>query len=335
MKDVHLIKAAQAAPIVSALEGIGAPVERLSAQAGMSLDAVQARHGVIGERSLWRFIEYSAAHEGYRLLGYDSAQLNPITSLGEIGGFRMRLAPTLKMLLEYFIADIQSESTGTLYSLRSDGNGTWFRRLQMFGKSGASWQAEQYVIAMVIQIIRICAGRNWKPPIIRISSVDQPQRLPNEWSQTKIEWGCEATEIRIPHTVIALPPILLTHSSSDSQMRQFGSRNSPLQFVDLVETQVRGRRVSLADAAEETGVSTATLKRRLRRLKMSYTDIVEQVRFDLARRMLQDSDTPIAEIAIDLGYEHHANFSRAFKRMSGLSPLTYREQYKSLISTKS
>jgi len=324
MKDIHLIKAEQMAPIVNTLAGIGAPIERLSAQAGMSLDAMQVRDGVIGEYSLWKFIEYSAAHEDYKLLGYNSAMLNPITSRGEIGGFRMRLAPTLKMLLEYFIADVRSESSGTDYSLRHEGNGTWFRRLQMFGKNGASWQVEQYVIAMIIQVIRICAGQDWSPLRIRISSVDKPKVLPEAWAQIGIEWGSEATEIWIPQSAMALPPVLLKYVPSRKPARQFVNRSQELQFVDFVETQICTGHISLVAAAEEIGLSSATLKRKLRGQKMSYTEIVANVRFSMAQRMLQESDIPIGELAAELGYEHQANFSRAFKRMSGLSPSVYR-----------
>jgi len=296
----------------------------------MPLDAVLEGKGVIGERSLWRFIEYAADHEDYKLLGYDSAQSNPITTLGQIGGFRMRLAPTLKVLLEYFIADIQSESTGTFYSLRSDNDSVWFRRLQMFGKREASWQAEQYVITLIIQIIRICAGPEWNPPCIHISAVDEPRNLPEDWWQSDIKWGCEATEIRIPNTVTILPPVSLDSAITDGLQMPVANSSSTLQFADLVETQIRAGRVSLTEAAEELGLSTATLKRRLGYEKLSYSSIVEQVRFDLARRMLLDRELSITEIAIDLGYGHQANFSRAFKRFSGLSPLAYRHQLTSL-----
>ena len=154
--------------------------------------------------------------------------------------------------------------------------------------------------------------------------------MPEDWSQIKVEWGADATEIKIPQSIIALPPVLLKHSHSDSLSDQFGTRHSPLQFTDLVETQVRSHRVSLEATAEETGLSTATLKRRLRSQKTSYSEIVEQIRFDLARRMLQKSDALITEIAMELGYEHHASFSRAFKRMSGVSPLAFRYQFASL-----
>jgi len=94
MTEIHLIKASQAVPVLNTLERIGAPVGRLSAQSKMPIDVVRGNQGVIGEFSLWRFIELSAKSQGYDTLGYDCAQSNPIRSVGELGGFHMRMAPT-------------------------------------------------------------------------------------------------------------------------------------------------------------------------------------------------------------------------------------------------
>ena len=311
-------------PILRTLEQIGAPVERLSKQARMPLDVVRECRGVIGEFSLWKFIEISAKREGYHNLGYDCAQSGLITTVAELGGFRMRLAPTLKVILEYFIEDIRSESTSTFYSLRYGTDAAWFHRVPPFGKHNASWQAEQYIIAVIIQIIRICADPGWLPTHIHVNSVDKPQKLPDEWSDINVAWGCEATEIRIPNMVMASPPTAVRRTFSNSADKETGIQGSTLQFVDLVESQIRTGRFGFENTAEELGLSKTTLKRKLGSMETSYSEIVEQVRFDLARQMLLNTEVPISEIAIDLGYRHPANFSRAFKRISGLSPITYR-----------
>jgi len=324
MTEIHLIKASQAVPVLNTLERIGAPVERLSAQSKMPIDVVRGKQGVIGEFSLWRFIELSAKSEGYDNLGYDCAQSNPIRSVGELGGFHMRMAPTLKVILENFISDIRTECTSTFYSLRHDDDAHWFHRLQPYGKQFASWQAEQYIIAAILQIVRICAGADWLPTHINISATERPRALPEEWSEIIISWGCNATEIRIPDTVMAMPPKSMQRSYQYHDSDEFGIPALAPRFVELIETQIRSGRINLEGTAEELGLSKSTLKRRLGRMNTSYREISEQVRFELARQMLLNSEIPIIEIAIDLGYEHPANFSRAFKRLSGMTPNKFR-----------
>ena len=331
MSDIHLIKASQAIPILNTLEHIGAPVERLSSKSKMPLDVVRSKQGVIGEFSLWRFIELSAKSEGYSNLGYDCAQSNPIRTVGELGGFRMRMAPTLKVILENFISDIRAECTSTFYSLRHDNDATWFHRLQPYGKQLASWQAEQYIVTAIIQIIRICAGTDWLPTHINISSTDSPLPLPEEWSEINVSWGCIATEIKIPDTVLALPPESLQYSNQNHFCDEIDFPGSAPSFVDLIETQIRSGRINLDHTVEELGISKSTLKRRLGRMNTSYREVSEQVRFELARQMLVNTEAPVTEIAIDLGYEYPANFSRAFKRVSGMSPNKFRSMMDRLL----
>jgi len=290
----------------------------------MPIDVVRGNQGVIGEFSLWRFIELSAKSEGYDTLGYDCAQSNPIRSVGELGGFHMRMAPTLKVILENFISDIRTECTSTFYSLRYDDDAHWFHRRQPYGKQFASWQAEQYIIAAILQIVRICAGADWLPTHINISATDRPRPLPEEWSEINISWGCNATEIKIPDTALALPPKSLQRSYQNHYSDEFDIPASAPRFVELIETQIRSGRINLDGTAEELGLSKSTLKRRLGKMNTSYREISEQVRFELAREILVNTEVPITEIALELCYGYPANFTRAFKRWSGMSPNAFR-----------
>jgi AraC-like DNA-binding protein len=49
-----------------------------------------------------------------------------------------------------------------------------------------------------------------------------------------------------------------------------------------------------------------------------------QWRMQLAASRLRDSDAKLIEIALDVGYESEAAFSRAFKRTVGESPGAWR-----------
>jgi AraC-like DNA-binding protein len=46
----------------------------------------------------------------------------------------------------------------------------------------------------------------------------------------------------------------------------------------------------------------------------------QQLRMHLASQWLRDPHATIAEVATRLGYESEASFSRAFKRLQGISP---------------
>ena len=81
---------------------------------------------------------------------------------------------------------------------------------------------------------------------------------------------------------------------------------------------------SINSAAQVAGISRRSLQRQLAKDNLSYSLLVEQVRFETAVNLLQNSPLSLIEISLELGYRDAANFSRAFKRWAGLSPRQFR-----------
>lgn len=80
----------------------------------------------------------------------------------------------------------------------------------------------------------------------------------------------------------------------------------------------------LARVASTLFVSERTLKRRLQEEDASFQNLVDQVRLARARGLLGSTGMNLSQIADALGYADAANFTRAFKRWTGLSPSHYR-----------
>jgi transcriptional regulator GlxA family with amidase domain len=79
-----------------------------------------------------------------------------------------------------------------------------------------------------------------------------------------------------------------------------------------------------------SGLTERTFKRRFE----SATGYVPQeyvlsLRMEEAKQMLEATDTPIDEIAAEVGYTEPAAFRRIFKRATGISPLQYRHRFRS------
>ena len=56
-----------------------------------------------------------------------------------------------------------------------------------------------------------------------------------------------------------------------------------------------------------------------------FSDFIEEVRMDRASELLSEQDMPINNIAKVVGYSSVKAFSRAFKRVNGVSPSDYRK----------
>lgn len=79
--------------------------------------------------------------------------------------------------------------------------------------------------------------------------------------------------------------------------------------------------------AGQLHVSVRTLRRRLSEEGSSFRELLDEVRFQLAKEYLLDTKLPLAEIAELLGYTEPGNFSHAFRRWSGQSPRGFRNQH--------
>ena len=83
---------------------------------------------------------------------------------------------------------------------------------------------------------------------------------------------------------------------------------------------------ALENMADRLSVSPRTLKRHLQQAGLSYRQLQDEERYRQAKRLLAKPGNSISEAAYALGYNDVANFSKAFKRWSGLTPKGYREQ---------
>lgn len=88
-------------------------------------------------------------------------------------------------------------------------------------------------------------------------------------------------------------------------------------------------RLSLATIADKAGVHPSHLVRSFRQhFHCTIGEYVRNLRIQQARQELAQSETPIHEIALALGYSDQSHFTTAFKRETGISPAEFRRIYR-------
>jgi len=94
--------------------------------------------------------------------------------------------------------------------------------------------------------------------------------------------------------------------------------------------QIRVRRqIDIAEIAKRAAVSLSTLERLFKEhMKTTPRRFIMQVKMSAACDRLINTGMKVNEVATSLGYEEHANFSRAFSKEMGMSPTSYQRYYK-------
>jgi AraC-like DNA-binding protein len=88
------------------------------------------------------------------------------------------------------------------------------------------------------------------------------------------------------------------------------------------------RHITLTELAEVTFLSVSALERRFKKhLKKTPKQYMNDVRLENARRLLIESNLPIASIAGECGYNDHSYFSKQFNILFGQLPSSFREKY--------
>jgi len=108
------------------------------------------------------------------------------------------------------------------------------------------------------------------------------------------------------------------------------TREVPRDLEKRTRKSIRARLASgnplKKEVAGDLGLSARSLDRELGRLGTSFRAEVDSVRRELAERRLAEHATTLSQVASDLGYSDPANFTRAFRRWTGQSPLGYRRR---------
>ena len=73
--------------------------------------------------------------------------------------------------------------------------------------------------------------------------------------------------------------------------------------------------------------SPRTLTRRLSEHGLTYGQLIDDVRFDVARQHLCDDDIDIADITRLVGFTDQGNFTRMFHRIGGVTPGRFRRAF--------
>lgn len=97
-------------------------------------------------------------------------------------------------------------------------------------------------------------------------------------------------------------------------------------YVAMMLRESQGTLVTLEDVARRVNVSARTIDRHLKKEQLQFRDLSQQVRFERACELLREPNVSILGVALSLGFSEAGNFSRAFRRVVGMTPREYQQR---------
>lgn len=219
------------------------------------------------------------------------------------------------------------------YSVRSTGNSACFE-IEWKDRSYAKYHRHiEFMMFAGLSRMRALTNTNFFPLEVRFdhkvsTSLPAFQKL----AGFPVVFGADA-----PEMILTLSSLELPIPTNDQRLREHlmeygerllkeqkdGDASLRSKVESVLMASLPGRILSADGVAGSLGLSPRTFARRLATEGLSYRDIVDQLRHDLAKTFMKDGMS-LSEIAYSLGYADQAAFSTAFKRWTGVTPGRYK-----------
>jgi AraC-like DNA-binding protein len=188
----------------------------------------------------------------------------------------------------------------------------------------------EFFAVLLVRICRQLTGQRIVPVRVRFThqrDAASPELV--EFFGDDIEFNAVADEVMFaPSTgqlpVVSADPylnrILIKYCDEALALRPANLGSFRAAVENAIVPLLPHGKARAAEAASRLGVSQRTFARRLSLEGLTFSDVLEGMKSDLAQRYLADENLSISQIAWLLGYQEVSAFTHAFKRWTGKTP---------------
>ena len=304
------------------------PLQPLLRRAGLSELQIDTPDARIGVASQIAFLELAAAELGEPLLGFKTARDFELRQTGLLF-YVAASSETLGDALERVQRYSSIVNAGVVLTCTTAGNLRIPVRYAGVARHSDRQQME-FLVTIVIRICRKLTNRQLTPTAVRL--VHRGPSGASEFESfvgCRIDFGEDADEIVFEPQARQFPllgadPYLnamlvryceeaLSHRRSNTSSLRTAIENVIIPLLPHGEARID-------IVARELGMSGRTLARKLAAEGLTFDEIVDQLRSDLAARYLEERNLAIAQIAWLVGYRGVSGFTHACKRWTGETP---------------
>ncbi len=281
--------------------------------------------------SFVRVLDHAAGESKDPLFSLTLSLRNGIETLGPLGVMASQcktLADSLAVAEKY----INFHTQGVVLQLETQGNVARMNYAVNMESDLDTTQLIEVAIGRIYSVLKALAPVGM--PITGLSFTHAPLTSVEEYARvlgTTPRFEAETNSVSFPASYLNLPPapasdrVQLYFESFLNHLGQSHSKPLKHQVLRLIDDLIPAGEATAATVASLLGMHTRSLQRQLKLFNTDFRTLLDEVRFERAKEILTSTDTPLTDLALQLGYSELSAFSRAFKRWSGDSPQRWRD----------
>jgi AraC-like DNA-binding protein len=320
MASMVLIRASTMRPCFRHLDALDAKGSALLERARIALRDPDALFPFALGGRLW---SEAASATGDPALGLHLGQGSHVEDMGALGAVARRSA-TLGAALDKAARFSPRFNSGQRFWLERAGNRVAFhRRYDPSLFPDGAHDAHDFVTVTIVRLIEQAGGPGWRPDAIAFQG-SRPRHAEElaALAKEEVRFDADSTAITFSRTLLAQPLPPAPSGTAGGESFTESSFEDSLRTTVALLLRLGMPRVALA--AESAGMSIRSFQRRLAEAGLAFGDLVDAARFEVARDLLCDPTVRIIDVSNELGYTDSANFTRAFRRWTGLPPREFR-----------
>jgi AraC-like DNA-binding protein len=299
-------------------------------RAGLRAELIRQPDQLVDAERVARLLEDAARRTGCGSFGLRIAARRQLSNFGVVSLLLMH-QPTLRQVLLTLIEHlhllnerlaIQVEDVGRLVILREE-----------LALPIDAPQSIELAIGVLYRMGEALLGERWQPASVSFTH-GAPQSLDfhRRFFRCRIEFDggfnglvCRAADLDVANP--AADPVLADYARKmiaalpDDRLRSIDQEVRKAIYLMLPTG-----RATCKSVAQGLGMSMRTLQRELDRQGLSFKQLINEVRQELAPRYVANSRYSLAEVAAMLGYSTHSAFTRWFGTQFGRSPDAWRSR---------
>ena len=191
-----------------------------------------------------------------------------------------------------------------------------------------------FITSMVICMCRMNAGESFQPQAVHLHRKQPVDTQPYlKLFGCEVKFGADGDSMTFSRNDVesALPTANRQLAATMDRilverLAQLDKSNVVARCQSQLLEQLSSGAVTEETMASHLHMSRRTLQRKLAEADITYKQLVDDTRRDLAMRHLDDRSYSITDVTFLLGFSQQSAFTRAFKRWTGMSPSEYRSR---------